>query len=119
MKTILIAVDKILSGNANVIVAGGMESMSNAPYLSQTSRGGTRIGHSSLEDHMFFDGLEDAFQTDKLMGHFAEECAEKYQFTRKEQDSFAVQSLERAFLAQENNYFSSEMLYYYLQELQS
>ena len=109
MKTILIAVDKILSGNANFIVAGGMESMSNAPYLSQTSRSGTRIGHSSLQDHMFIDGLEDAFQTDKLMGHFAEECAKKYQFTRKDQDSFAIQSLERASLALKEKKFESEI----------
>ena len=109
MKTILMAVDKILSGNANVIVAGGMESMSNAPYLSQTSRSGTRIGHASLADHMFIDGLEDAFQTDKLMGHFAEDCAEKYQFSREDQDSFAIQSLERASLALKEKMFESEI----------
>ena len=83
--------------------------MSNAPYLSQTSRSGTRIGHSRLEDHMFIDGLEDAFQTDKLMGHFAEECAEKYQFTREDQDSFAIQSLERASLALKEKKFESEI----------
>ena len=109
MKTVLMAVDHIFSGNSDFIVAGGMESMSNAPYLSQSSRDGVRIGHSKLEDHMFIDGLEDAFQTEKLMGHFAEECAEKYQFTRKEQDYYAIQSLERAFLAQEKKYFSSEI----------
>lgn len=109
MKTVLIAADQILSGNSNFVIAGGMESMSNAPYLSQSLRHGKKIGHSTLEDHMFIDGLEDAFQAEKLMGHFAEECAEKYQFTRKEQDYFAIQSLERAFLAQEKNYFSAEI----------
>ncbi|MDG2475164.1 MAG: acetyl-CoA C-acyltransferase [Paracoccaceae bacterium] len=109
MKTVLMAVDQILSGNSNFIVAGGMESMSNAPYLSQSSRRGTRIGHSRLEDHMFIDGLEDAFQTEKLMGHFAEECAEKYQFTRKDQDVYAIQSLERASSALKEKEFSSEI----------
>jgi acetyl-CoA C-acetyltransferase len=101
MKTILLGADQINSDSANFVVVGGMESMSNAPYLSQSSRRGVRIGHASFDDHMFVDGLEDAFQSNKLMGHFAEDCAEKYQFTRKEQDTFAIQSLERARLAQE------------------
>ena len=110
MKTILLGSDQINSEGANFVVAGGMESMSNAPYLSQSSRGGARIGHVSLNDHMFVDGLEDAFQSNKLMGHFAEDCAEKYQFTRKEQDTFAIQSLERARAAQAKKLFLSEIV---------
>ena len=110
MKAILLGSDQIRSKSANFVIAGGMESMSNAPYLSQSSRGGARIGHVSLNDHMFVDGLEDAFQPNKLMGHFAEDCAEKYQFTRKEQDTFAIQSLERARLAQEKKLFESEIV---------
>ena len=110
MKTILIGSDQINSDSANFVVVGGMESMSNAPYLSQSSRRGVRIGHASFDDHMFVDGLEDAFQSNKLMGHFAEDCAEKYQFTRKEQDTFAIQSLERARLAQEKKLFVSEIV---------
>ena len=110
MKTILLGADQINSDSANFVVVGGMESMSNAPYLSQSSRRGVRIGHASFDDHMFVDGLEDAFQSNKLMGHFAEDCAEKYQFTRKEQDTFAIQSLERARLAQEKKLFVSEIV---------
>ena len=109
MKAILLGSDQIRSESANFVIAGGMESMSNAPYLSQSSRGGARIGHVSLNDHMFVDGLEDAFQPNRLMGHFAEDCAEKYQFTRKEQDTFAIQSLERARAAQAKKLFVSEI----------
>ncbi len=110
MKTILMASDQIRSGSSSVVVAGGMESMSNAPYLSNFTRTGRRLGHSSLEDHMFTDGLEDAFQPKTLMGHFAEECAQKYQFTREAQDEFAIESLSRAIKSQKDNVFNNEIV---------
>src|SRR5438105_10333255 len=101
MRAAMFAHDMLLAGSAEVIVAGGMESMSNAPYLLPKARGGLRMGHGQVIDHMFYDGLEDAYARDdndrgRLMGSFAEDCAAKYGFTREAQDAFAVASLERA-----------------------
>lgn len=95
MKTVMMAADALALGHGKVIVAGGMESMSNAPYLLAKARAGYRLGHGELLDHMFLDGLQDAYQGG-LMGSFAEQCADKYQFTREAQDNYALTSLERA-----------------------
>ncbi|SOH95313.1 acetyl-CoA C-acetyltransferase [Monaibacterium marinum] len=99
MKTVMTAHDQLALGNGTVVVAGGMESMTNAPYLLPAMRGGARLGHGQTVDHMFLDGLEDAYDKGRLMGTFAEDCAEKYQFTREAQDAFALASLERALAA--------------------
>ena len=96
MQAAILASDTIAAGSADVIVAGGMESMTNAPYLSLKHRSGARIGHDRLYDHMYFDGLEDAYEQGKLMGNFAEDVAQEYQFTRADQDAFAIASLTRA-----------------------
>jgi acetyl-CoA C-acetyltransferase len=96
MKAAMVAHDLLRAGSAEVAVAGGMESMSNAPYLLDRARAGYRMGHSRTIDHMFLEGLEDAYDKGRLMGTFAEDCAEVYQFTRQEQDSYALASLERA-----------------------
>lgn len=96
LKAVMLAHDLLSAGNGKVIVAGGMESMTNAPYLLPKARGGYRMGHGQIIDHMFFDGLEDAYDKGKLMGVFAELCADKYSFTRAAQDEFALQSLQRA-----------------------
>lgn len=96
MKAIMLAHDALLAGSGAVIVAGGMESMSNAPYLLDKARGGYRLGHGKVVDHMFLDGLEDAYDRGKLMGVFAEDTAQHYQFTRVQQDEFALTSLTRA-----------------------
>ncbi len=96
MRAVMLAHDQIASGSSNVVVAGGMESMSNAPYLLPKARAGMRMGHGVVQDHMFLDGLEDAYDKGRLMGVFAEACAGKYSFTREEQDIFAITSLERA-----------------------
>jgi acetyl-CoA C-acetyltransferase len=96
LKAVMLVHDNILAGAFEVGVAGGMESMSNAPYLLPKARGGMRLGHGQVLDHMFFDGLEDAYQKGRLMGTFAEECAESYGFTREAQDAFAVESTKRA-----------------------
>ena len=96
MKAAMVAHDLLRAGSADVAVAGGMESMSNAPYLLDRARAGYRMGHGRTIDHMFLDGLEDAYDKGRLMGTFAEACAEAYQFTRQEQDSYALASLERA-----------------------
>ena len=109
MKAAMLAHDLILAGSANIAVAGGMESMSNAPYLLDRARGGYRLGHGRVIDHMFLDGLEDAFDKGRLMGTFAEDCAEAYQFTRPAQDDFAVTSLTRAKNAIEDGSFDSEI----------
>ena len=102
--------DAIVTGSALIIVAGGMESMSNAPYLLNKARGGYRLGHGSLYDHMFLDGLEDAYERGSLMGRFAEDTAEKYQFTRDVQDRFAEESLRRAKRATEEGIFRDEIV---------
>jgi acetyl-CoA C-acetyltransferase len=109
MKTAMLAFDQIRAGTSAVVVAGGMESMSNAPYLSRQTRTGARLGHATLQDHMFTDGLEDAYQTGTLMGVFAEQCAEHYQFTRTAQDEYAISSLSRAIAAQDSGAFGGEI----------
>lgn len=109
MKAVMLAHDLIAAGSANIAVAGGMESMSNAPYLLDRARGGYRLGHGRVIDHMFLDGLEDAYDKGRLMGTFAEDCAEAYQFTRPAQDDFAVTSLTRAKKAMEEGLFDSEI----------
>ena len=96
MKAAMVATDLLRAGSADVVVAGGMESMSNAPYLLDRARSGYRMGHGRALDHMFLDGLEDAYDKGRLMGTFAEDCAEAYQFTRQAQDAYALSSLERA-----------------------
>lgn len=109
MKAVMMAHDQLLADNGTVVVAGGMESMTNAPYLLPNMRGGARLGHSEVKDHMFLDGLEDAYDKGRLMGAFAEECAEKYQFTREAQDEYALTSLARATKAQETGAFDAEI----------
>src|SRR5687768_6788555 len=96
MKAAMFAHDLLKSGSVDVVVAGGMESMTNAPYLLPKARAGLRMGHSQVIDHMFYDGLEDAYDKGRLMGTFAEDCAAKYQFSREAQDEFAIASLTRA-----------------------
>jgi len=110
MKATMLAHDNILSGSHEIMVAGGMESMSNAPYLLPDARSGMRMGHGQLKDHMFLDGLEDAYDKGTLMGVYAENTAEAYQFTRGAQDEFSITSLKRALLASENGYFSDEIV---------
>ncbi|CAO3430301.1 acetyl-CoA C-acyltransferase [Azospirillum doebereinerae] len=110
MRAVMFAHDVIKAGSAKVIVAGGMESMSNAPYLLDRARGGYRMGHGKVLDHMFFDGLEDAYEKGRLMGTFAEECASSYSFSREAQDAFAIESLNRARKATENGSFASEIV---------
>jgi len=108
MKTVMMARNALLSGDARVVVAGGMESMSNAPYLLPKSRAGMRLGHGEVLDHMFTDGLENAYDG-QLMGNFAECTADKYTFTREEQDAFALESLARANAAIESGAFKREI----------
>jgi acetyl-CoA C-acetyltransferase len=109
MKAVMLAHDLIAAGSANIAVAGGMESMSNAPYLLDRARSGYRLGHGRVLDHMFLDGLEDAYDKGRLMGTFAEDCAEAYQFTRPAQDDFAVTSLTRAQKAVDEGLFDAEI----------
>jgi acetyl-CoA C-acetyltransferase len=109
MKAAMLANDLLLAGTNRVMVAGGMESMTNAPYLLPKARAGYRMGHQQVLDHMFLDGLEDAYDKGRLMGSFAEECASKYSFTREEQDAFAVASLKRAQKANNEGQFSWEI----------
>ncbi|CRL16295.1 thiolase family protein [Phaeobacter italicus] len=109
MKAAMIAYDQIALGQTDTMIAGGMESMTNAPYLLPKMRGGARIGHGQVVDHMFLDGLEDAYDKGRLMGTFAEDCAETYQFTREEQDDYALKSLSNALEAQESGAFDGEI----------
>ena len=109
MKAAMLAHDLITAGSARIMVAGGMESMSNAPYLLDKARGGYRLGHGRTLDHMFLDGLEDAYDKGRLMGTFAEECADHYKFTRDDQDAFALASLDRAKLAIQGGKFKGEI----------
>src|ERR1700722_9688283 len=109
MKAAMLAHDLLLAGSANVMVAGGMESMSQAPYLLPKARGGYRMGHGQVLDHMFIDGLEDAYDKGRLMGTFAEDCATTYGFTRGAQDAFAVASLTRARKATDDGAFAAEI----------
>ncbi|MCX8954064.1 acetyl-CoA C-acyltransferase [Ruegeria sp. NA] len=110
MKAAMMAFDQIALGHADTMVAGGMESMTNAPYLLPKMRGGARIGHGQVIDHMFLDGLEDAYDKGRLMGTFAEDCAEAYQFTREAQDEYALKSLSNALSAQESGAFEGEIV---------
>jgi acetyl-CoA C-acetyltransferase len=109
MKTAMLAHDLILAGASEIVVAGGMESMSNAPYMLPKARGGYRMGHDRIFDHMMLDGLEDAYEPGRAMGEFGEATAEAYQFTRKDQDDFAVTSLTRARRAVEDGSFAAEI----------
>jgi len=108
MKAAMLSHDLLAAGSAELVVAGGMESMSNAPYLLPKARGGYRMGHQQVLDHMFYDGLEDAYDKGRLMGSFAEDCAQKYAFTREAQDRFAIASLERAQKANKEGWFAWE-----------
>ncbi|KAF0866638.1 acetyl-CoA C-acyltransferase [Pseudomonas sp. LD120] len=110
MEATILAHDRLLAGSAEVVVAGGMESMSNAPYLLDRARSGYRMGHGKVLDHMFLDGLEDAYDKGRLMGTFAEDCAEANGFTREAQDEFAVASLTRAQQAIKDGLFKDEIV---------
>ena len=109
MKATMLAHDMLRAGSAEVMVAGGMESMTNAPYLLQKGRGGYRMGHDKVYDHMMLDGLEDAYEAGRSMGTFGEDCAEKYGFTREMQDEFAMTSVRRAQAATTSGAFAAEI----------
>lgn len=109
MKAVMMAVDSIAAGHTDIMVAGGLESMTNAPYILPKARQGLRLGHGKVYDHMFIDGLEDAYDEGQLMGVFAEQCAEKYAFSRAAQDEYAIESLKRAQKAQSENSFAAEI----------
>jgi len=109
MKAAMLAHDLLVAESARVVVAGGMESMTNAPYLLDKARGGYRMGHGTVKDHMFLDGLEDAYDKGRLMGSFAEDCATEHGFTREAQDAFAIASLERARASIANGAFGAEI----------
>ena len=109
MKALMLAHDALIAGTGDVIIAGGMESMSNAPYLLPKARAGLRMGHGEVKDHMFLDGLEDAYEPGKLMGCFADNTAAHYDFSRKAQDDYAIASLERARAAMHSGVFSKEI----------
>lgn len=110
MQALMLGHDQLLAASADVLVAGGMESMSNAPYLLARARGGYRMGHGQVLDHMFLDGLEDAYERGRLMGTFAEDCAQHYGFSRAEQDAYALESLRRAQQAITDGRFASEIV---------
>ena len=109
MEATMLAHDQLLAGSRDVVVAGGMESMTNAPYLLPKARGGMRIGHDRVMDHMMLDGLEDAYEAGRSMGTFGEDCAAKYGFTREAQDAFATASVQRAKQATESGAFKDEI----------
>ena len=109
MKATMLAHDIINAGSADIVVSGGMESMTNAPYLLQKARGGYRVGHDRIIDHMMMDGLEDAYETGRSMGDFGEAAAEAYQFSRKDQDDYAIETLTRARNAVESGAFKKEI----------
>jgi len=110
MKAVMLGHDALLAGSAGVVASGGMESMSNAPYLLPKARAGMRLGHGEVLDHMFLDGLEDAYDKGRLMGTFAEDCAARYEFSREEQDAFAIESLTRAQRAVADGAFAREIV---------
>lgn len=110
MKAAMLAHDNLLAGSASIMVAGGMESMTNAPYLLDKARGGLRMGHGKVMDHMFLDGLEDAYDKGQLMGVFADDTARNFQITREDQDNFALESLKRAQDATQNGDFKGEIV---------
>jgi acetyl-CoA C-acetyltransferase len=109
MRAAMFGHDMLQAGSADVVVAGGMESMTNAPYLLQKARGGYRIGHDRMFDHMMLDGLEDAYEAGRSMGTFGEDCAAKYSFTREQQDNFAITSVKRAQAATQSGAFAAEI----------
>ncbi len=109
MRAAMFGYDMLMAGSADVVVAGGMESMTNAPYLLQKARGGYRIGHDRMFDHMMLDGLEDAYEAGRSMGTFGEDCAAKYGFTREQQDAFAITSVTRAQAASQSGAFAAEI----------
>ena len=109
MEATILAHDQLVAGSRDVVVAGGMESMTNAPYLMLKGRGGMRIGHDRIFDHMMLDGLEDAYEAGRSMGAFGEDCAAKYGFTRAQQDAFATASVQRAQRATESGAFKAEI----------
>ncbi|MDP4589735.1 MAG: acetyl-CoA C-acetyltransferase, partial [Burkholderiaceae bacterium] len=109
MRAVMNAHDALVAGSAEIMVAGGMENMTNAPYMLPKARSGYRIGHSQIFDHMMMDGLEDAYDKGRAMGTFGEECAEKYQFTREAQDVFAIESVKRAQQASTDGTFATEI----------
>ena len=109
MRAAMLAHDMLLAGSADVLVAGGMESMTNAPYLLPKARGGYRIGHDRIFDHMMLDGLEDAYESGRSMGTFGEDCAAKYSLTREQQDAFATASVQRAQAAVQSGAFATEI----------
>ena len=109
MRAAMFGHDMLQAGSADVVVAGGMESMTNAPYLLQKARGGYRIGHDRVMDHMMLDGLEDAYEAGRSMGTFGEDCAAKYGFTREQQDQFAITSVQRAQAATKSGAFAAEI----------
>ncbi|MDO6798708.1 thiolase family protein [Shimia thalassica] len=109
MKAAMIGFDQIALGHTDLMIAGGMESMTNAPYILPKMRSGARIGHQQVQDHMFLDGLEDAYDKGRLMGTFAEDCAESFQFTREAQDEYALKSLSNALDAQKSGAFENEI----------
>ena len=110
MKTVMLAYDGLHARPGDIVIAGGMESMTNAPYLLPKMRGGARLGHAEVKDHMFLDGLEDAYDKGRLMGTYAEDTAQRYQFTREAQDAFAIQSLKRSKTANEDGLFAKEIV---------
>jgi len=110
MQAAIMGADALAAGSVDLLVAGGMESMTNAPFLSKKHRGGARIGHDTFYDHMYLDGLEDAYEPGRLMGNFAEDVAQEYQFTRSAMDDFAIRSLTRAQKAQQDGSFAREIV---------
>ena len=109
MEATILAHDQLIAGSREVMISGGMESMTNAPYLLKQARGGYRMGHDKIYDHMMLDGLEDAYEEGRSMGTFGEDCAAKYHFTREEQDAFAIASVQRAQAATESGAFKAEI----------
>jgi len=109
MEAAMLAHDQLVAGSRSVMVAGGMESMTNAPYLLKKARGGYRMGHERIYDHMMLDGLEDAYEAGRSMGTFGEDCAAKYRFTREQQDAFAIESVKRAQAAAASGAFAAEI----------
>jgi acetyl-CoA C-acetyltransferase len=109
MEATILAHDQLVAGSRDVVVSGGMESMTNAPYLLKKGRGGYRMGHDKVYDHMMLDGLEDAYEPGRSMGTFGEDCAAKYHFTREQQDAYAIESVKRAQAATESGAFAAEI----------
>lgn len=109
MEATILAHDQLVAGSRDVVVSGGMESMTNAPYLLKKGRGGYRMGHDKVYDHMMLDGLEDAYEPGRSMGTFGEDCAARYHFTREQQDAYAIESVKRAQAATESGAFKAEI----------